>query len=174
MARALCHSPICSFLQFLYLKHQEGATLISHCQETASLMSLPPPASLKRPSKSKPGKIMPMLCQHSHQRNLMCPSGKAHIFAVHPTRHPIPPSGELGSRTLLFGIAAQSAGQSAQTGSDLSDIDFLRLLKSCHPEPPAMQQCEVTLALNLCPGTKNSSPPFSSSGAQTSSAPLTS
>lgn len=137
-------------------------------------MSLPPPASLKRPSKSKPGKIMPMLCQHSHQRNLMCPSGKAHIFAVHPTRHPIPPSGELGSRTLLFGIAAQSAGQSAQTGSDLSDIDFLRLLKSCHPEPPAMQQCEVTLALNLCPGTKNSSPPFSSSGAQTSSAPLTS
>lgn len=37
-----------------------------------------------------------------------------------------------------------------------------------------MQQCEVTLALNLCPGTKNSSPPFSSSGAQTSSAPLTS
>ena len=101
-----------------------GTALISHCQETASLMSLPPPASLKRPSKSKPGKIMPMLCQHSHQRNLMCPSGKAHIFAVHPTHHPIPPSGALGSRTLLFGIAAQSAGQSAQTGSDLSDINL--------------------------------------------------
>ena len=99
---------------------------------------------------------------------------KAHIFAVHPTYHPIPPSGELGSRTLLFGIAAQSAGQSAQAGSDLSDIDLWRLLKSCHPEPPAIQQCEVTSALNLCPGTKNSSPPFSSSGAQTSSAPLTS